>query len=196
MIGKLKGVVDSIDLDSAIIDVGGVGYLVYCSSKTLQVLQLSQTSSLYIETHVREDVIKLFGFATTQEKEIFLLLQSVNGVGAKMSLNIISQIDLGQLSQAILTRNKELLTSISGVGTKTAERIIIELKNKKIFSSNGFYASSADAYSNDMQDAIYALISLGLSKSEAGLYVEQAVLQDPNMQINDIIKQALILRNK
>jgi Holliday junction DNA helicase RuvA len=195
MIGKLKGVVDSIDLDSAIIDLGGVGYLVYCSSKTLQVLQLGQVSSLYIETHVREDVIKLFGFATTQEKEIFLLLQSVNGVGAKMSLNIISQIDLGQLSQAILTRNKELLTSVSGVGTKTAERIIIELKNKKIFSSN-VYASSAASYSNDMQDAIYALISLGLSKSEAGLYVEQAVLQDPNMQINDIIKQALILRNK
>jgi Holliday junction DNA helicase RuvA len=194
MIGKLKGLIEQIDLDSVIIDVGGVGYLVYCSSRTLQTLQLSQIVSLYIETYVREDAIKLFGFATLHEKEIFLLLQSVNGVGAKMSLNIISQIDLGQLGQAILTRNKEILTSISGVGAKTAERIIIELKNKKIFSSNSSYSSST--YSNDMQDAISALISLGLAKSEAVSCVEQAAAQDPNMQINDIIKQALILRNK
>jgi Holliday junction DNA helicase RuvA len=194
MIGKLKGLIEQIDLDSVIIDVGGVGYLVYCSSRTLQTLQLSQIVSLYIETYVREDAIKLFGFATLHEKEIFLLLQSVNGVGAKMSLNIISQIDLGQLGQAILTRNKEILTSISGVGAKTAERIIIELKNKKIFSSNSSYSSST--YSNDMQDAISALISLGLAKSEAVSCVEQAAAQDPNMQINDIIKQALILRYK
>jgi Holliday junction DNA helicase RuvA len=194
MIGKLKGVVEQVDSESAILDVSGVGYLVYCSGRTLQNLQLGQTASLYIETYVREDAIKLFGFATLQEKEIFLLLQSVNGVGAKMSLNIISQIDLEQLHQAILTRNKELLTGISGVGSKTAERIIIELKSKKIFAATSIFASQS--YSSDMQDAIAALISLGISKAEATLHVEQIVLQDPQMQINDIIKQALILRNR
>jgi Holliday junction DNA helicase RuvA len=194
MIGKLKGVVEQVDSESAILDVSGVGYLVYCSGRTLQNLQLGQTANLYIETYVREDAIKLFGFATLQEKEIFLLLQSVNGVGAKMSLNIISQIDLEQLHQAILTRNKELLTGISGVGSKTAERIIIELKSKKIFAATSIFASQS--YSSDMQDAIAALISLGISKAEATLHVEQIVLQDPQMQINDIIKQALILRNR
>lgn len=194
MIGRLKGLVDHIDVESIILDVAGVGYLVYCSGKTLQNFQLGQNVVLYIETYVREDAIKLFGFSTSQDKEVFLLLQSVNGVGAKMSLNIMSQISLDQLNQAILTRNKELLTGVSGVGSKTAERIIIELKNKKIFQSAGFH--TAIPYSNDMQDAISALISLGISRMEASLYVEQIVLQDPQMPINDIIKQALILRNK
>lgn len=194
MIGKLKGIVDQIDLDSVLLNVNGVCYQVYCIGKTLQDLEIGQNSSLYIETYVREDSIKLFGFATIHEKEIFLLLQSVNGVGAKMSLSILSKMNIDDFHNAIMTRNKDLLVTIPGVGAKTAERIIVELKNKKLFSTPSFYNQAI--ISSDFQDAVSALMALGLIRNEAAAYVDKVLENDPQAKINDIIKQALILRSR
>jgi Holliday junction DNA helicase RuvA len=194
MIGKLKGLVEQIDLESVILDVSGVGYLVYCAAKTLHSLEIGANCTMYIETIVREDSIKLFGFASNQEKDLFIVLQSVNGVGAKMSLNIISHISIDELYLAITTRDKARLVSVPGVGNKIAERIIIELKGKKIFSNP--LVNITDSTYNDSQDAIAALISLGITRNDACMYVEKILLNEPEAKIDDIIKQALILRNK
>ena len=195
MIGKLKGCVDSIDSESVLLDVSGVGYLVYCSSKTLQILLPGASHSLYIETYVREDSIKLFGFLTLAEKELFLLLQSVNGVGAKMALGILSSLDLDQLRQAILDRDKSVLLSVSGIGPKIAERIIVELKNNKNLVTANF-ATATSFVSSKVNDAVMGLVFLGFTKSEAVACVEKVLATDSQMQIDDIIKQSLILRNK
>ena len=187
MIGKLKGTVEQIDLESLILDVSGVGYLVYCTAKTLYLMQIGTNCTLHIETIVREDSIKLFGFTSSQEKDLFIVLQSVNGVGAKMSLNIIANISIDELYLAITTRDKTRLVSVPGVGSKIAERIIIELKGKKIFS-NPLVNIAASTY-NDSQDAISALISLGITRNDACLYVERILLNDPEAKIDDIIKK-------
>ena len=157
-------------------------------------LQIGNAYSLYIETIVREDSIKLFGFTSIEEKELFVVLQSVNGVGAKMSLNIISNVGLNDLYQAIMSRDKSVLLGVSGVGNKIAERIIIELKGKKIFSNA--IIGRQEGFSNDFQDAISALVALGIGRNQASSYVEKILLDAPEAKIDDIIKQALILRNQ
>jgi Holliday junction DNA helicase RuvA len=200
MIGKLTGTVDCVESDSIVLDVAGVGYLVHCATKILNSLIIGQKYSLYIETYVREDMIKLFGFLTLAEKQIFLLLQSVNGVGAKMALSILSCVDLEKLRQAILDRDKNLLLSVPGVGAKIAERIIVELKNNKTLAAaslaGGDLVISEGGSSSKAQDAIMGLVFLGISKAEASSYVERVLANDLEMPIDDIIKQALILRNR
>jgi len=129
MIGKLTGIIDTIFDDRIIIDVGGVGYIAFCSKTSISQLgQQGEQTSILIETHVREDQITLFGFATREEKEWFLLLNKVNGVGPKMALNIVSSIDVNTLSIVIASADKAAFKPVSGVGPKLAERIITELK--------------------------------------------------------------------
>src|SRR5215475_707022 len=131
MIGKLRGIVDTIGADHAIIDAGGVGYEVACSSRTLAALPPpGETVTLSIETHVREDSIKLYGFLTQAERGWFRLLQSVQGVGAKVALSILSTLDIGQLASAVALQDKAMVTRAPGVGPKVALRIVNELKDK------------------------------------------------------------------
>jgi Holliday junction DNA helicase RuvA len=131
MIGKLRGIVDTIGADHAIIDAGGVGYEVACSSRTLAALpQPGEPVTLSIETHVREDAIKLYGFLTQAERAWFRLLQSVQGVGAKVALSILSTLDIGQLASAIALQDRSMVTRAPGVGPKVALRIVNELKDK------------------------------------------------------------------
>ena len=131
MIGKLKGVIDSYGDDFVILDVQGVGYVVHCSSRTLQNLPpIGEAASLSIETHVREDMIRLFGFRSDAEREWFRLLQSVQGVGAKVALGILSVLDPGTLATAIATGDKASVARGPGVGPKLAQRIVSELKDK------------------------------------------------------------------
>jgi Holliday junction DNA helicase RuvA len=131
MIGKLRGLVDAVGADHAIIDVGGVGYEVACSSRTLSALPApGEAITLSIETHVREDAIKLYGFLTEAERGWFRLLQSVQGVGAKVALSILSTLDAGQLANAIALQDKSMVTRAPGVGPKVALRIVNELKDK------------------------------------------------------------------
>ena len=130
MIAKLRGLVDTIGEDFCIIDVNGVGYLVYASAKTLGKLALNSTASLMIETVVREDSISLFGFADALEKEWFNTLTKVQGVGAKVCLSIMSVLTPNQLAQAVAAQDKSSFARPKGVGPKLAARIVTELKDK------------------------------------------------------------------
>ena len=131
MIGKLKGLIDSYGEDYVILDVGGVGYQVHCSSRTLQALPSpGEAAVLSIETYVREDQIKLFGFRSDIEREWFRLLQTVQGVGAKVALAVLSTLPPAELANAIALRDKAAVSRTPGVGPKVAERIVTELKDK------------------------------------------------------------------
>src|ERR1700677_1963948 len=123
MIGKLKGVIDSSCEEYVIIDVSGVGYQVFCSIKTLSELKVGTNTSLLIETHVREDHIHLFGFLHEEEKNAFNILQSVNGIGTRLALTILSCLSPSELQAAIDLKDKEAFRKVSGVGPKLAERI-------------------------------------------------------------------------
>ena len=131
MIGKLKGIVDSYGEDFVILDVGGVGYHVQCSARTLQELPGSgQPAVLSIETYVREDQIRLFGFTSDVEREWFRLLQTVQGVGARVALSVLGTLKPAELASAIAMRDKAMVARTPGVGPKVAERIVTELKDK------------------------------------------------------------------
>src|SRR5947209_19135557 len=131
MIGKLKGLIDSYGEDSVIVDVNGVGYEVHCSARTMQELPgIGQPATLSIETHVREDQIRLFGFVTEIEREWFRLLQTVQGVGTKVALAVLGTPKPAELASAIAMRDKAMVQRAPGVGAKVAERIVTELKDK------------------------------------------------------------------
>ena len=131
MIGKLKGVVDSVDEEALILDVNGVGYLVSASARTLRALPAAgEPAELLIETHVREDAIRLYGFLTASEREWFRLLQSVQGVGAKVALGILGALSAEALSAAVARQDKAMMARAPGVGPKLAARLVLELKDK------------------------------------------------------------------
>jgi len=175
MIAKLKGLVDTLGDDHSIVDVNGVGYLVFCSGRTLGKLQVGTAAALHVETHVREDHIHLYGFLEAGERDWFNLLTTVQGVGAKVALAILSVSGPEQLLQTIAAQDKTLLTRASGVGPKLAVRILTELKDKAGKMSLGGFAPSAGAAAIStpmaagglMEDAISALVNLGYKRLEA-----------------------------
>src|ERR1044072_1126048 len=131
MIGKLKGIVDSYGEDYVILDVGGVGYQVHCSARTMHALPSpGEAATLSIETHVREDQIKLFGFTSDVEREWFRLLQTAQGVGAKVALSVLGAMKPSEIACAIAMGDKAAIRRAPGVGPKVAERLVIELKDK------------------------------------------------------------------
>lgn len=198
MIGKLNGKIDSCFSDYVIIDISGVGYLVYCSSRTLNQLVVNENCQLFIETHVREDHINLYGFLSMEEKNFFNLLQSVNGIGTRMALSILSGLSLQQIQSAIAKRDKDVFKSVSGVGLKLAERIIIELKNK--IPSNVMDDSNSIVDRNDLEsdgvasDAVLALLGLGLNRAEAQNLVQGVIAKNPDVSIDQLITLALKMR--
>ncbi len=130
MIGKLKGTVDEIGEDSVLVDVHGVCYLAFCSARTLSKLNVGEAVVLHIETYVREDQLKLFGFTTPLEREWFRLLQVVQGIGSKVALAVLSTLTPSELANAIALQDKTAISRAPGVGPKVAIRILTELKNK------------------------------------------------------------------
>ncbi len=183
MIGKLKGILDSIGDDTIIIDVNGVGYEVHCSARTLGSLpSIGELCSMAIETHVRETEIKLFGFANEMERDWFKLLQSVQGVGAKVALAIQSTHSAGDLASAIALQDKAMVAHAPGVGPKVAQRIVLELKNKvpaysgEAAAEMGLSHDIGDGVaSNAVQDAVSALGNLGYSSQQAAGAVSSAL---------------------
>lgn len=175
MIGKLKGIVDSVGDDWVIIDVQGVGYQVHCSTRTMTALpSIGEATSLAIETHVRETEIKLFGFTADLEREWFRLLQNVQGVGAKVALAILGTLSPGEIASAIALQDKATVSRAPGVGPKVAQRIVAELKDKAPALSGDASGTiglqqelGAGATSNDVQDAVSALTNLGYSSQQA-----------------------------
>ncbi|MCC8483244.1 MAG: Holliday junction branch migration protein RuvA [Rickettsia endosymbiont of Labidopullus appendiculatus] len=197
MIGKLKGTIDACFNDYVIIDVSGVGYLVYCSSKTLNKLVVNEFCQLFIETHVREDHINLYGFLSLEEKFVFNLLQSVNGIGTRMALAILSNLSPEQIQSAIARRDKEAFKAVSGVGLKLAERIIIELKDKALtnLTTNLLIDKNDSDLSKISSDATLVLTSLGVNRTEAHNLVQEIIAKDPDLSINELIKLALKARS-
>jgi len=174
MIGKLKGVVDSVDEESLILDVKGVGYLVSASARTLRALPtVGEAAELLIETHVREDAIRLYGFLTATEREWFRVLQSVQGVGAKVALGILGALSADALSLAIAKQDKATMARAPGVGPKLAARLVLELKDKApAFGAADFAGvdtgfERAPKLTKAAHDAILALVSLGYAQTQA-----------------------------
>lgn len=182
MIGKLKGTVDGISEDHVLVDVHGVGYLVQASSRTLQGLHNGEAVTLLIETQVREDAIRLFGFVTEAEREWFRLLQTVQGVGSKVALAILSVLSGGEIATAIGTQDKAMIARAPGVGPKLAQRIVVELKDKSPAMSglDMGVASLANAVADraapkPVADAISALANLGYPQAQAMTAIAAAV---------------------
>lgn len=182
MIGKLKGVIDSYGEDNVILDIGGVGYLVHCSARTLQMLpQPGEAATLAIETHVREDQIKLFGFTTDLEREWFRLLQTVQGVGAKVALSVLGTLKASELATAVAMRDKASVARAPGVGPKVAERIVTELKDKApkftaldpaVIKLTG--ALEERSAPQPVADAVSALVNLGYGQPQAAAAIAAA----------------------
>ncbi|MGD0562232.1 MAG: Holliday junction branch migration protein RuvA [Roseiarcus sp.] len=182
MIGKLKGVVDGVDEDGLVIDVNGVGYVVSASARTLRALPaIGQPATLHIETQVREDAIRLFGFLTTGERDWFRLLQSVQGVGAKVALGILGALSGEALSAAIAHQDKAMMARAPGVGPKLAARLVLELKDKApafgVADLGGAIAGAepGSKLPKEAQDAVLALVSLGYARPQASLAVAKGV---------------------
>ncbi len=183
MIGKLKGTVDSYGEDFVVVDVHGVGYVVHCSAKTLTALPSpGEAAVLSIETVVREDMIRLFGFRSDAEREWFRLLQTVQGVGAKVALAILSVLDPGGVATAIGTQDKAAIGRAPGVGPKLAARIVAELKDKApVFGvvDPGLARLVEDVAekraAGPVQDAVSALVNLGWPQAQAATAVAAAL---------------------
>lgn len=183
MIGKLRGIIDSYGDDFVIIDVGGVGYVAFCSGRTLQALpKPGEAASLAIETYVREDQIKLFGFASDVEREWFRLLLNVQGVGTKVALAILSTFKVGDLASAIALKDVAAITRTPGVGKKLAERIVLDLKDKAPAFGSADPAvmklqgeMDANRAPAPAVDAVSALVNLGYQQVQASAAVAAAM---------------------
>jgi Holliday junction DNA helicase RuvA len=184
MIGKLKGTVEEVGEDYVLVDVHGVGYVAYCSSRTLAAISgVGEAIVLFIETYVREDVIRLYGFQSALEREWFRLLQSnVQGVGAKVALAVLSTLAPADLANAIALRDIATVSRAPGVGKKVAERIVTELKNKAPAFAGA--ASGTIGLRQELgegvapapiADAVSALINLGYSRDMAATAIAAAM---------------------
>ena len=183
MIAKLKGIIDACGDDCVVIDVGGVGYRVFCSTKTLAALPSpGEAAELHTEMLVSENAIRLVGFATPSERDWFGLLDNVQGVGTRVALAILSTLTAGELANAIAVQDKAMVGRAPGVGPKLAQRIVSELKDKapafaaadpalvKLSGQIGREGGRGPA-----ADAVSALVNLGYGQAQAGAAVAQAV---------------------
>jgi Holliday junction DNA helicase RuvA len=183
MIGKLKGVIDAYGEDYVIVDVHGVGYVVHCSARTLQKLPpVGEAAALTIETHVREDMIRLYGFRSDDERDWFRLLQSVQGVGTRVALGILSVLEPAQLAAAIATADRATVARGPGVGPKLAARIVAELKDKApayapVDPALIRFTDAVDDRSapQPVSDAVSALVNLGYPQVQATAAIAAAL---------------------
>lgn len=176
MIARLKGRIEEVGDGWAVVDVSGVGYLIFCSARTLGKLAVGEAATVYIETHVREDHIHLYGFLEPAEREWFKLLTTVQGVGAKVALAILSVLSGDEITRAVAAQDKALIGRANGVGPKLAARIVSELKDKVAALALGptvgpkgasTAAAVASGASDVVRDATSALVNLGYAPSDA-----------------------------
>jgi holliday junction DNA helicase RuvA len=196
MIGKLKGIIDSVGKDFLIVDVNGVGYVVFCNITALINARIGEEIILYIQTIVREDSISLHGFKTIFEKDWFNKLITVKGVGSKMAQSILGVLEPANLSQVILLKDKNTLTQISGVGPKLAARLLTELKVDEIDLSNEgiitpYQGNGENMETNILNDTVSALTNLGYNKTIAYNICKKLLQEDKNSSIGDLIRKSL-----
>lgn len=194
MIGKLKGIINICGLDSVIVDVNGVGYIVYCPKSVISQLQDGEAAELWIEMDVKQDAIQLYGFKSMEDKRWFNLLQSVQGVGAKVALNILGTYSVNALVSALISSDKMAFQKISGIGPKLAQRILLEMADKlpKHLASNSVYiTSSVTENQSSSAEAISALANLGFSRTTAAEVISTICAKEPAISLEDLIRKGL-----
>ncbi len=192
MIARLRGLIDNIEDGKCIVDVAGVGYLVFASTRTLAALPLPPAmASILVETQVREDAISLYGFATNAERDWFRLLTTVQGVGAKVALALLSSLSPDQLIAAIATQDKAALTRSPGVGPKLAIRILSELRERAGAMPGGGTAMPASIVPKGaVADALSALTNLGYRRAEAESALARAITDHGENATLDVLIRA------
>lgn len=191
----INGTLAFVQPDTAVIDCGGVGYKCTITSNTYKDIASLEKVKLYTYLNVKEDALDLYGFANEQEKLFFTLLISISGVGPKAATAILSELRPDEFASCVMTSNVKAITKAQGIGTKTAQRICLELKDKiaKTKIDTGTFEDSTDfTYTDNISDAISVLVGFGYSKNDA----TQAVNRCPATETSDIVKQALRLLSK
>lgn len=191
MIYSLRGMVQELTPTNVVIDVNGVGYYAGISLQTSQNLKQGSEVLLYIQQIIREDAHLLFGFYSKEEKEMFNLLISVNGVGPVSALILLSSLSLPEAANAILSGNSGLIQKVKGIGAKTAERIIIDLRDKV-----GAFGNSEEKLSNrtdnkNKNEALSALEVLGISKRISEKIADRILKQNPDLSVEELVKEIL-----
>ena len=190
MIARLKGFVQDKSTGFLVVDVNGVGYEVHAASGLIDEVEVGEEVSLSIYTHVREQSLELFGFSTSTEKELFLKLIGVSGVGPKMGMTLIGLSDDGQLRQAIANEDVAFLTQASGVGKRLAEKVIVDLKDKVgVVAGSPLGAGFTEKREVKKDDALEALVALGFTRQDAAERLQQV---DQALSVEDRVKQALV----
>ena len=193
MIGYLTGKIISLKPTHLLLDVNGVGYSVYITLTTFEEITDKEIVSLFIYTNVKEDSITLYGFFTETEKQMFELLISVSGVGPKIALSILSGIRVDDLRYALQSGNVSRIVAVPGIGKKTAERLALELRNKvvDIIEQEGITPASSIR-----TEAVSALTTLGYNLKQAEKIVREILTENPNIDIEELLKEALFLLSK
>lgn len=198
MIAKLMGLLDSVCDGYIILNVSGVGYRVFCSTRTISDLPaLNQAVTLYIETQVREDSIRLFGFVSPTEQQLFNTLTVVQGVGAKVALAILSSLSVQDIQMAVMSDDSKMFTRVPGIGPKLAARLVTELKGKlgtlgtneqmPVLGIGG----GNQAANRALEEAMSALVNLGYARAEAGVVIAQILRENPDLNTGELIRLSL-----
>jgi len=195
MIAQLHGKIISKKPTKIIIDVNGIGFEVNITTTTFESIGNSEEISIFTYLSVREDSLTLYGFSSIAEKEMFQLLISISGIGPKLAQGILSGIQIEELKLAIQERNISRIIAIPGVGKKTAERLLVELKDK-VASLEGTFERDVSSISGKKSDAIAALVSLGYNQKQANNIVAKLLAQNSDISIEELIRLALTNVNK
>jgi len=191
MIARLTGVLEEKTPDQLIVNVGGVGYQVFVSLQTFYRLPaLDERVCLHVHTHLREDALQLYGFLEGKEKAAFLLLKGVTGIGPRLALNILSGIPVDELENALRAGDVTRLVAVPGVGKKTAERLVVELREKVGARENG-HLGVAGEQAPLSAEAISALVNLGYRQAQAEKTVREALRRGGATTIADLIRESL-----
>jgi Holliday junction DNA helicase RuvA len=191
MINYLKGIITEIFPTSVTIETGGIGYFVNISVNTFSKLDGKSEYKILVHEVIREDSHQLFGFADKEERDIFRLLISVTGIGANTARMMLSSLNPGEVEKAIMESNVNVLKSVKGIGLKTAQRVIVDLKDKvgKLSATGGEIFTFED--NTKREEALSALVMLGFAKSAVSKVLEKIIREEKNLTVEDLIKRAL-----
>lgn len=190
MIEYITGEVTDLTPATAVVECMGIGYLLNISLNTYSCLSRGQATRLYVYEAIREDAYQLYGFYDRHERDLFILLISVSGVGPNTARMILSSLNPSELEQAIASENLNLLKSVKGIGAKTAQRVIVDLKDK-IKPADNPLVISTPAASEIYEEAVAALVMLGFSQPQSQKTVQKLLRDTPSMRVEEVIKQAL-----
>ncbi len=195
MIALVRGEVATKSIDHIVVDVGGVGYRLFIPLSTFYSLPDDGQVKLFVHTHVREDTLQLYGFSTVEEKELFVTLIGISGVGPKLAVNVLSHIPVAELKTAIVNGDVKRLSSLPGIGKKTAERLVLELKDKLSLAPGPPQQADGTAWTRELRsdplsDVVSALVNLGYKETQARKILASMEVA-PDTPMEEILKGAL-----